>query len=1637
MIRLLRSGGSAAGCTAVFAACFATALVVHSSLAPSRRLLSRLVARELSQGMAGTIEVDSIEQLSPTRLQALGITVREPAGRPVLFVSRLDVTAPILSMAWSALFGTGTLHVQVPWLRADHIDVELAKDADGALTLARAFSPRPGLVPAVPPVKPARLVVVDLGGIEIGTIAARGRLSPLGDIDADAATVHGSLHAGPDGIRIDADPSALVARNLFKHTTIGSVDVHVRSPGAIWGTFVGKAGDAEVTGGVKLEGKRLDLVVDVPRAKGREISSFVPGLAIDDEVSARLEARGELPELETRLRMSVGRAQFAAHGTCRVGERPRADFDLELRGLDAHALVAEAPTTYVDADMRVAVDLADSGKARVAMRGKATTAWVAGYELPSTEFDASFDEGGVRGTAKLFEPGMPIEATGRMMPDGVVTVRATSTIPSLEAVPRLAKAVKGSASVSVEGRFSHGQLDAVFSANLHDVSRGNARIRQARFNGHAWGKAPDLTMDIGMVGRGVDLGGLSWKEATATLRGPVRSPHLEAALRDDVAPSFTSKAALALGHRIEARDVHIGVGRGDQTFTVNAETVDIRKDEIDFGGIAIDGLGAPVDGVVRVGTNGFDVRLVSRGVDLATLSRVLSISGYDLAGTAAVDIDVKNVGAQSTGCIRVDWHDGRVGLIGGIELSARARLAGIHVDVDSNLAVGSSAAVPEAPAQGGACLPAAPVRSEAILVGAVSGDLSLHGSPMRAASWRDATGTARLTQLVLDLDRVAGLVRLVRTASPHFRIPELRGKIRVGGEVARASPTALPSWTLTAASERFSATYDDGGANRTIQNVDFAVSASMASEGQLRSSVCLRTDSGAAGKSSCDPTSRATMAAWESVAALDYARLVEMPREWRGILNDAHVRGRLIVPDQSVGNVFRTFGFEGPLPVDSRHVALVIDLSGTARDPQIQFDGYVDRPTIGDEVVPATACMSGSYDGAQAAMTAWFGRGRDRSSRISPAMVCDSIRRGGDVGQLAGAVRQVGLVQGAATIAWRDVVRGPALGQVPWEGSLTFKIDDVQLGEFAALADRNIAGQLRIEGGVAGLGRSPEFILEANVNGLRFGENFTYDQGRLQLRADSAGLRGSVDLKSFDSAAHRNVNAYLSADLVSKQPLQWQAGAWPGLSAQQSVAIHTTMGRFPAAALLPFAEPVLSYLEGELTGFVNVTVSADPNKARLDEAYLSLSSGAFQIPTIGQEFINVSATVKTTAPNRLAVEGFNAKALSGSVAGAAAIVLEPWRVASASASLATDQKNRLRLTIEGVPVGDVYGQAVAQFVATKERNEVQVELARVHVDMSEIDQRKVQTLENNKDIVVVPSTRLVPPISAGRDARKRQAEDRWMSVRASGESEAGAHGAPWHVVVRLHDPVEVQRSGMRFAVMTRADGQELPSIDYPDASTGELTMRGQVRLKEGRVDVAGKFFTIEPDRALVTFDGDPSNPGLSVTARWDAPDGTRVIADVTGTLQAPRVQLRSDPAKSANEILAMILFGGSSESERAMTAAEAQRQGGGGAGAAAAGLGGGVAATGINRLLDDVAPMSISTRVETTGSQTVRPSVVVQVAKDVTAQATANPGANPLGQNPDHYLLTLDWRFLSKWSLRTTVGSAGSSILDVLWTHRY
>src|SRR5262249_37194016 len=146
-----------------------------------------------------------------------------------------------------------------------------------------------------------------------------------------------------------------------------------------------------------------------------------------------------------------------------------------------------------------------------------------------------------------------------------------------------------------------------------------------------------------------------------------------------------------------------------------------------------------------------------------------------------------------------------------------------------------------------------------------------------------------------------------------------------------------------------------------------------------------------------------------------------------------------------------------------------------------------------------------------------------------------------------------------------------------------------------------------------------------------------------------------------------------------------------------------------------------------------------------------------------------------------------------------------------------------------------------------------------------------------------------------------------------------------------------------------------------------------------------------------------------------------------GPLKSGKVSLRSEPSHTKSEILALILFGTID---------------GGGAGSspspASTGLGvaGGVVPQGFNKALDDLTGLDITTRIDTSESTNPRPEIEVRIARDVTVAVAHVIGVPPPGTNPDLNLATIDWRFTRNWSLDTTVGDQGSSMVDLVWQYR-
>jgi autotransporter translocation and assembly factor TamB len=268
-----------------------------------------------------------------------------------------------------------------------------------------------------------------------------------------------------------------------------------------------------------------------------------------------------------------------------------------------------------------------------------------------------------------------------------------------------------------------------------------------------------------------------------------------------------------------------------------------------------------------------------------------------------------------------------------------------------------------------------------------------------------------------------------------------------------------------------------------------------------------------------------------------------------------------------------------------------------------------------------------------------------------------------------------------------------------------------------------------------------------------------------------------------------------------------------------------------------------------------------------------------------------------------------------------------------------------------------------------------------------------------------------------------------LDLAAARVSSAPQARSPVFVAVQLGRDVQVVRSDLNV----RLTGGPIFTL------ADRVTAKGQIDLPQGgTLDVKGKTFTI--DYGTITFVDDPSNPQIVLRASWQAQDAqkTIVLANFVGPLKTAKLTLDSEPKlPDQQQILSLILYGTTDENTSSNTASSAQ-------GAAAQGVAGNAisgqvnqALGGVNQALEGLGlQSSIATKIDT--SQTSpRPEVEVQIARDLSLQVAAVLGVPAPGTNPDHYLFTVGWRFLHHWSLETTRGDQGTSILDVVWQRRY
>jgi translocation and assembly module TamB len=825
---------------------------------------------------------------------------------------------------------------------------------------------------------------------------------------------------------------------------------------------------------------------------------------------------------------------------------------------------------------------------------------------------------------------------------------------------------------------------------------------------------------------------------------------------------------------------------------------------------------------------------------------------------------------------------------------------------------------------------------------------------------------------------VTGDVDLARAMSllPPDSLPvsDLRGRLTVQGRIGRDTPEAPPEIQFHAHTNGFGVATQSGAPER-VDGVVVEKSSTVRST-DVDFGIDVRNDapSGLTDVAFHATDRHGALVAFDAKAILPYVEILRDPASAKGRVLEAPLNARLVVPPRRLDQLPPVLG----LSTARGEIAGDIDASGTALDPRIHLDVRARQAKLPS--MPAEAKADGDmkldYDGRVAEFSAKLGSG-------GKAMA--------DVGARFEA-------------RLRDFIEARPNAEPAWNASAHARLASFPLETIPGVGDERVHGRVTGEVRLEGLHKDAVLKGHFDLEGLAVG-GAEYSKGRIDVDTTGNKLVAAVRLDQKDGFV----------DASASTGLAWGAELAPKLDEQKPVIAKLSAHAFRASAIAPFIESAVPSLDGRIDA--NATAKLVPGKrgAELDGT-VGFRDGTVLVAALGEELRGVKADVKLASDGTIRVTNVIAKGTEGTIRADATAKLDGLRLADATANIRISDKPPFALAVSGTPLGEIGGTIrvkAAQSQDAKSTNLV-VEVPKLDVMLPQVLKSGVETLEDKDNIhvgVFRGRKRFVELPLAANEAEKEKAKN-----------EPKAAGGKLAVDVRL-GKITIER---RNQLSVEATGN--PKVEIEG---GETKITGQVRVVRGWVDVQGKKFEIE--KGTVTFNGEsPPDPVVVATAGWTAADNSRIYADFVGPVKSGKVTLRSEPARPQNEILAMILFG---TADGANPAPPQQNQTDGTA-KTAVGLGGGYLAQGLTEALNDLGGIKATARVDTTESNNPRPEIEFQISPKISLGFAHVLGTPPITE-PDKNQAKVDYRFHRNWSMETTFGDHGTSLVDAIWQKRY
>jgi translocation and assembly module TamB len=889
--RVLGVLGAVVGTTVTFVSAAAASAVVHLDAPATRRLVVTQVNRVLEDQFAGHVVIERLGGLGMRGLEGVGVRVTDPDGLQVLRADGVRVRVRALEAARSFLLGKGDIAVPVDAVSIDHVEAAIDGDAAGNLRIANAFQPRQK-APPKPNDPDARGVRVDAPEVILKHAWIHGQAPGAPPVDAELRELGGRAHYDAKLTSADLERVELVTRGLPRGVDPrGRIGAHFRMPSAsgkdmgLEASFDGVIAGVPTSAQARMDGKKIDAVVDGHDKAGEGMSATFGELGIHDDVTLHAEAHGELPKIAANARVAVGRGTADLDADIDVTQGTRAVGTLAVRHIDANAIVSSAPVSDVGLDTRVDVTIAAGGAVNGNLTLETLPGTLAGETLPILKARGAFTKETAHATGTIVDPRASADFAADLTTVSgaqVVEGELRTSVPDLSRLPRVGATMKGHASLTAHARANLGAktLEARAHAVAGGVAYGEQTIDNATVLATARGSLDRPVVDVGVHAGGIAAG--AQKLGSADVRATVEP-----------------------GAVTIVREAHVDVVREGRTLSASASRIEIGGPRTSVHGAVITGLGEPIRADVSRDEGELRVKVDAPSIDLHRVAILAGKPGVVRSGVLALGGDV---------ALRRDSVTGQLHAKVDSFSSSQIDRGSATVDAafkDRSLTLGIKAEM-----------------DEAGTFELATGEVAIGGSPFEASSWKRARGKARFDANV-DMAKLASLV-------PKEQLPvsELRGRMTIAGTVRRDSPDVPPELSIHAHTRGLVV----AGKGRSEPPHDVAHAESVTGVQPWRSegvdvSFDAKADatSGYAEAAFHAVDKIGTLIAFSAKSDVPYQQIVAHPGEARSLLESSPIRAKLVIPKRALADMPDVVGVRSvPGTVEAE-----LDVSGTVLDPRV------------------------------------------------------------------------------------------------------------------------------------------------------------------------------------------------------------------------------------------------------------------------------------------------------------------------------------------------------------------------------------------------------------------------------------------------------------------------------------------------------------------------------------------------------------------------------------------------------------------------------------------------------------------------------------------------------------------------------